>query len=107
VLTIKKTSEADYLAFLTRKMEKLSRNDCYLIKRDLGPLLKPHRVVSLDLKGVTAIDRGGCEILADLKNQGAKKHGILKIINLGQSINQGINQIAEEKQMKAEELDAG
>ena len=82
MVTIRKTGEGYYLASLVGKNEVLDRNAAYLIKKELIKLIKPHREISLDLKGVTTIESGGFKILQELKSQMETRKCKLRYINV-------------------------
>jgi ABC-type transporter Mla MlaB component len=86
MVTIKKTGEGYYLASLDGKLEVIDRNAGYLIRKELIKLMKPHREISLDLKGVSRIETGGFKILQDLKSLMDTRKCRLRFINVEASL---------------------
>jgi anti-anti-sigma regulatory factor len=86
MITISKTGEGYYLVSLQGKPELLGKNSCLLIKNEILVLMKPHREISLDFKGVIKIDPAGYEILHELKSLMDEKKCKLRFINIDSSI---------------------
>lgn len=82
MVSIKKTGEGYYLASLNGKLEVLDRNAAYLIRKEIITLMKPHREISLDLKGVSKIESGGFKILQELKSLMENRKCKLRFINV-------------------------
>ena len=82
MLIIKKTGEGYYLANLANKYEILGRNECHKIKNELKEIVKPHREISLDIKGVKNIDMAGLKILFELKTIAENKKCKVRYINM-------------------------
>ncbi|MBN2520239.1 MAG: anti-sigma factor antagonist [Bacteroidales bacterium] len=93
MITIKKTGEGYYLASLQKQTDTLDRNYCYFIKKELVKLMKPHREISLDLKGVTKIENNGLKILYELKYLMDNKKCKLRFINIDPSIQKKITEL--------------
>ncbi len=81
MLKIRKTGESYYLASLTDLKRELDRNDSYLIKKELIPIIKSHREISVDLKGVRTVTEGAFGIFRDLVTQAETKRCKIKFIN--------------------------
>ncbi len=82
MLTIKKTGEGYFLASLTGHNEELGRNECHMIKKEIMPIIKSHREISINLKGIKSIDNGGFNILHELKGVSDKNGCKLRFINV-------------------------
>jgi len=67
MLSIKKTGEGYYLASLTGHNVDLGKSECQLIKKEIMAVLKPHREITINIKGVKNIENGGLTILHELK----------------------------------------
>jgi len=67
MLSIKETGVGYYLASLTGHSEVLGRIECILIKKEIRPVLKPHREITINLKGIKSIETPGFNILRELK----------------------------------------
>lgn len=105
MITIKKTGEGYYLAAPAGKRESLGRHECHQIKQELSPIIKPHREITFDLKGVRQIDRGGYEILQDMKLLADHKNCRLKFINPESSIADRISELNRKKVLPLEEME--
>jgi hypothetical protein len=97
VIAVKKTGEGYYLATLTDKPEVLDRNAVYLIRKELIKLMKSHREISLDLKGVARIKPGGLKILQELKIQMDSKKCKLRFINVEASLIDKIDELRKSR----------
>ncbi|MBN1182418.1 MAG: STAS domain-containing protein [Bacteroidales bacterium] len=91
MLIIKKTGEGYYLASLANGYVKLGRTECHKLKRDLSEIVKPHREISVDLKGIKEIDPGGMKILYELRNNAGNKKCTIRFINIDSGISVDIN----------------
>jgi len=103
MITIKKTGEGYYLGSLAGHRELLGRHECHLIKQELAPIIKPHREITLDIKGVKQIDRGGFEILQEMKLLADHKNCKLRFINPDKLIAEKISELNRKKVMPLEE----
>ena len=95
MLKIKKTGEGYYLASLITRDEELDRNDCYLAKKDLVPIIKSHREISFDMTGVKSIHPGGLSVLGDLLIMAKNKKCKIRFINAAPSISPSLVSLAE------------
>ncbi len=93
MIKIKKTGEAYYLVSLTEKINDLSKNICDSIKKEIEVVIKPHREITIDLKGVKTIDNRGVNIFQELKTNATAIKCKLKFINIDSSIAQKISKI--------------
>lgn len=81
MLKIKKTGEGHYLATLDHRTEELDRNNSNLIKKELSPIIKSNREITVDIKGVFSINIGAYKILHELLNKANAKKCSIKFIN--------------------------
>ena len=86
MLNIKKTGEGHYLATLINRTEELDRNNSYLIKKELSSIVKPHREITVDIKGVKSVNNGGYKMIHDLLNMADTKKCKIKFINAEPSV---------------------
>jgi hypothetical protein len=86
MLTIQRTGEGYYLVSLTGHKDKLGRIECYLMKKEIMTILKPHREISINMKGIKSIYNGGYIILHELKNQAENSKCKLRFINAEPSV---------------------
>ena len=95
MITIKKTGEGYYLAFITNLTEELDRNSCYHIKKELSVVIKPHREITFNLKGVKLIDNGGLKALQETLELGNLKKCKIRFINVDPLLSDKITSIKE------------
>lgn len=86
MLTIRKTGEGYYLASLAKKQEELDQKAAHLVKQELSPIVKPHREITFDIKGVNSISSGGYKMLQELIDLARDRHCKFKIINASAGI---------------------
>lgn len=79
---IKKTGEGYYLVSLAASRTELRRNECHFLRKEIMTILKPHREISINIKGVKVIDKGGFTILQELKNVADRYHCKIRFINV-------------------------
>jgi anti-anti-sigma regulatory factor len=91
MVTIKKTGEGYYLATLAGNKTELGRNECHLIKRELSPIIKPHREITLDIKGVKSIDTGGYKILREFNTLVVSRRCRFRFINIDPTLTHKIS----------------
>jgi len=104
MVTIKKTGEGYYLALLDNKLEVIDRHAGYMIRKELIKLMKPHREISLDLKGVSRIESGGFKILQELKSLMETRKCRLRFINVEASL---ISKVTDMNKIKKQPDTAG
>ena len=86
MLNIKKTGEGGYLITQANRTEKLDRNNSYLIKKERSSIVKPHREIIVDIKGVKSINSRGYKIIQELLNMGHAQKCKIKFINAESSV---------------------
>jgi len=97
MLTIKKTGEGYYLASLTGHNDVLGRIECNLIKKEIRPIVKPHREVTINIKGIKSIDNRGFTILQELQHIADAGRCKLRYINAEPAVAQKLRELAEKK----------
>lgn len=100
MIQIKKTGEGYYLATLGGRINELGRQECQLIKRDLTPIIKGHREISIDMKGVNIINEGGIMVLGHLKELAENRKCRLRFINVAPVLNSKITSLIAVKNNK-------
>ena len=91
MLSIKKTGEGYYLAAIASGIQELDRNSCYTIKKELSEIVKPHREISFDIKGVKSINSNGLKILQEFMDIVATKKCKVRFINVDPAISGSIS----------------
>jgi len=105
MLTIRKTGEGYYLATIEGKFQELDRNSCHFIKKELQEIMKPHREISLNVKGIVKIDNGGFKILQELKNLMDHKKCKLRFINVEASMSKKFAELSGKMQKEHSEIE--
>ncbi len=104
MIAIKKNGEGYYLATLDSPMEELSRANCYLIKKELTSIVRPHRNITIDIKGVKLINGGGFTMLQELVDMARTKRCKIKFINVEDKISTQISKLMGKMVNVVEEL---
>lgn len=94
---IRKTGEGYYLATPTSINGILSRNDCNQLKRELSMIIKSHREISIDVRGIKAINREGLKMLQEMQYLAVHKKCKLRYINADLLIQPLITKLTEKK----------
>lgn len=97
MFTIKKTGEGYYLVSLAAPKTELRRNECHFLRKEIMDILKPHRDISVNIKGVTAIDKGGYLILQELKNVADRYRCNIRFINVDPRLSAKISSLTAKK----------
>jgi hypothetical protein len=97
MVQIRKTGEGYYLAIPTSKDGTLSRNDCNQLKRELSLIIRSHREISIDVRGIKAINREGLKILQEMHELSAQKKCRLRYIHVDVLIQPHITRLTEKK----------
>ena len=82
MFTIRKTGEGYYLVTLTGSKENLGHNECHMLKKEISPILKPHKEITINIEGVKTIDERGFHILNELMNVAKKSRCHIQFINV-------------------------
>lgn len=85
------------MATIRPSNELLSRPECNHLKRELAQVIKPHRAISIDIKGVKNIDKEGLKILQDIMRHAAQKKCTIQFTNIHPSISASISKLKEIK----------
>lgn len=102
---VRKTAEGYYLATMSTSNTVLKRVDCTLLKHALSDVLKPHREISIDIRGVRSIEIEGFRILEDLKRRADMKNCRLRFINVDAHVSPAIKKLMERKAQLQDELE--
>jgi len=105
MFTIKKTGEGYYLVSLASPKTELRRNECHFLRKEIMTILKPHREISVNLKGVKAIDKGGYMILQELKHIADRYKCNIRFINVDPLLTAKISSLTAKKSQPQEELE--
>ena len=105
MLKIRRTGEGYYLASLANQIKELDRTQCHMIKKDLSPVIKPHREITVDIKGVNSIQSGGFKLLQDLLVLANSKRCKIKFINVEPSVSNKIFSLPNKPVRHHEEMD--
>jgi len=105
MLTIKETGVGYYLASLTDHSANLGRLECNLIKKEIRPILKPHREITINIKGIKTIDSLGFSILRELKLLADASRCKIRFINAEPSIAGKIAVLTQKSSQQNNKLD--
>lgn len=105
MLAIKKTGEGYYLVSLTGHKVELGRNECHMLKKEIMAILKPHREITINIKGIKSIDNGGFNILHELKNVAERFKCKIRYINVEPEIATKVSGLTEKKVKPQKELE--
>jgi len=100
MIAIKKTGEGYYLVALKEHKDQLVKNDCQLIKTELTEIIKPHREISLDIKGIINIDSAGFKVLKELKTLADSHNCKVRFINVEPLLIKKITKLSKSKTIK-------
>jgi ABC-type transporter Mla MlaB component len=95
MVTIQKTGASYYLVSVNHNMEELSRTECTHLKHELSQVMKPHREISVNLKGKKSIDPEGFRILQELGHLAEKRNCRIRYINVDHLISAKILTLSE------------
>ena len=103
MLNIRKTGEGYYLASLTGPYNALGSKECHLIRKEIRSVIKPHREISINIKGVQSIDNRGGNILLELMQLADASRCKIRFMNAEPSVSAKIAQLLEKRsQLKGE-----
>lgn len=86
MLNIKKIDKNRYLASLEGTTEELGRSITFLIKKELSPLIRLNREITIDMTGVKSINIGGFKMLQELVNKANTRRCGIGFINIEPSV---------------------
>jgi hypothetical protein len=105
MFTIKKTGEGYYLVSLAAPIKEMRRNECHLLRKEIMPILKPHREISVNIHGVKTIYKGGFTILEELKSVADRYRCNIRFINVDPGLASKIASLTAKKVQPQEEPD--
>ena len=82
MFTIKKTGEGSYLVSLNGQKKDLGHIECHTLKKEVTPILKPHKEITVNIEGVKTIDDRGFHILNELMNVARKSRCNIQFFNI-------------------------
>ncbi len=106
MIAINKTGEGYYLVSLPGHEEKLGKKECLIIKSEMLAIVKPHREITFNVKGVKAFDKAGLTILEDLKSIAEHSKCKLRFINVEPQVAKKISGLAAKKTQSQKETEA-
>ena len=106
MVRINKTGEGYYLATPIISDEILSRAVCNQLKREVSQIIKAHREISIDIRGIKSINREGFKILQELQYHATQKRCKLKYINVDPVVYPNIAKLTEKKVYLENELES-
>lgn len=103
MFNIKKTGEGYYLVSLAVPKTELRRNECHFLRKEVMTILKPHRDISISIKGIKAIDKGGFMILQELKHIADRYKCNIRFINVDPGLAAKISSLTAKQTQPQEE----
>lgn len=97
MISISKTGEGYYLVSFGPGQSILKRGDCTQLKHRLSELFKPHREISIDIRGIRGIEKEGFRILEDIKLRADQKKCRIRFINVDPQVSPAIKKLHETK----------
>ena len=97
MFNIKKTGEGYYLATMETSQSMLRRVECTHLKHALSEVIKPHREISINIKGIRSIEKEGYRILEELARRADQKNCRLRFINVDPLVSPAITKLSEKK----------
>lgn len=105
MLNINKTGEGYYLATLGSSHSVLKRVDCTRLKHALSDVIKAHREISVDIKGIRSIEQEGYRILEEMVRNADKKKCRIRFINVDPQVSPAIKRLHEKKVQLQDEFE--
>lgn len=105
MINIKKTGEGYYLATPGTGVSVLKRVDCTRLKFALSDVIKPHREISIDIKGIRSIEPEAYRILEEMKMHADRKSCRIRFINLDPQVAPAIKKLQEKKEQFHDKLE--
>ena len=105
MFSIQKTGEGYYLATLRSVHSVLKRADCTHLKHVLSDVIKAHREISVDIKGIRSIEKEGYRILEEIKRHADMKNCRIKFINVDSQVSPAIKKLLDKKVQHHDELE--
>lgn len=104
MLLIKKVEESFYSVSLSIKVDELNRPVCHHIKKELTPLLKANRKITLNLKGVKIINSGGEKIMDELFQLAASRKCEIQCLSMEPDVALKINPLLKGRKKQSDAL---
>ena len=93
MIIIKKAGEGKYNVSYRKETDKIDRISGYQLKKEVGKILKEHREITVDLKGIHAIDNHGYKMLKELAELTDKRHCSIQFRNVEGEIRNKIDSL--------------
>ena len=105
MFTIRKTGEGYYLATMGTSQSVLKHMDCARLKHALKEVVRSHREISIDIKGIKGIEHEGYRILEDMLRNAEKKQCRIRFINVDPQVSPAIKKLFEKKPQLQDEFE--
>lgn len=105
MLSIKETGVGYYLASLKVNIEDLGRIECNLIKKEIGAILRPHREITINIKGIKSIDSRGFSILGEMKHLADASRCKVRFINAEPTIASKLSALTQKSSQQHDKLE--
>jgi anti-anti-sigma regulatory factor len=105
MISIRKTGEGYYLVSSGNSHSVLKRVECTRLKHALTEVIKAHKEISVDIKGIRSIEQEGFRILEDLVRNAEKKKYRIRFINVDPQVSPAIKKLHEKKVELQDEFD--
>jgi anti-anti-sigma regulatory factor len=105
MFSISKTGEGYYIATLRTNNTVLKRVECTQLKHALSDVVRPHREISIDIKGIKAIEKEGFRILEELKKRADTKNCRIRFINVDPQVSPAVKKLSEKKVQLQDEIE--
>ena len=105
MFSLQKTGEGYYLATLRSSHSVLKRADSTHLKHLLSDVIKAHREISVNIKGIRSIEKEAYSILEDIKQHADAKKCKIKFINVDPQVFPAIKKLLAKKVQLQDELE--
>jgi len=105
MISIRKTGEGYYLATMGTSQSVLKHMDCTRLKHALAEVVRAHREISVDIRGIRGIEQEGYRILEDIMRNAEKKKCRIRFINVDPRVSPAIKQLSERKAQLQDEFE--
>jgi anti-anti-sigma regulatory factor len=73
MIAIQKSGEGKYAVSFRQQTDKIDRISGYQLKKEVGKILREHREIIVNLKGIQSMDNHGYKMLQELVELTAKR----------------------------------
>jgi hypothetical protein len=103
--SITKTGEGYYLATLGVSHSVLKKGDCAHLKYALSGIIKAHREISIDIKGIRSIELEAYRLLEEMKRNADHVKCRIRFINVDPMVSPAIRKLQEKKILFQDEFE--